>query len=718
MSGAYGWAISKEKIMGITVGIDLGTTYSAVATFDKATGTTKILKNGLMSETTPSVVYIKGDEILIGEEAKILQSSGEGNIASFYKTWMGDPNFSMYIDGNEYSSEDLSAIFLKELVKDIEENNNVHIDGAVITVPAYFNDTQRDATLKAGKKAGLNVLKIINEPTAAIISYGLTDGGNKNVMVYDLGGGTFDITVAKVAGGTVEVLGTDGDHHLGGKDWDASIKEYLKECFEDEFGISISDYPDADNELQVEVESIKKNLSQMSAVNAKVSCGRCTGRYKITREWFDGETEFILNKTKLLIAKCLEEIRFDADGSQIDEIVLVGGSTRMPQVREMIAREYHKQPITSVDVDTVVARGAAMQAAICVDKQITVSLASGNTISASGGTKQKAERRMFQLSAENIKDVTAHSLGMLSISEDKKRYENTIIIPKNSSVPSIMSRPFKINSRRDGKGEIEVYILQGENAAPRDNNILGKYIISNIDPQQEKETVVDIAYAYNENGMVEVSATQRINKKNLKITKMPVPDDTDWMDEPPVIAEEKVKATVYLAIDRSGSMYGSMDDVKNAAMGFLNNLDLTSSKIGVVTFESEVKMVCEPTNAYKKISSAIEKATSDADGGTTEPLTFMEKNFGPLDDRNYIIVLTDGEWFDADRAIPVAKRLKNKGIEIVAVGIDDADEKFLKQIASSSEAALKTDINSVKGSFSSIAQAITEGRESISLARK
>lgn len=704
--------------MGITVGIDLGTTYSAVATFDKASGTTKILKNSFNSDTTPSVVYIEGKSTLIGSEAKDLQSAGNENTASFYKSWMGDPNFSAYLDGKTYSSEDLSGIFLRELVKDIESNNHVKIDGAVITVPAYFNDAQREATLRAGKKAGLNVLKIINEPTAAIISYGLTDTGDKNVMVYDLGGGTFDVTVAKVSGAIVTVLGTDGDHQLGGKDWDLCIKRYLAECFENENGISIFDYPDADNELQVEAETIKKKLTQLPRIMATVSCEGCVGKYEVTREWFDTETESILGKTQLLISQCLCDIGFDVNAADIDEVVLVGGSTRMPQVKEMILKAYGKQPVTSVDVDTAVARGAAIQAAICTEKRITMSL--GSTSSGTrpnASTNDGAGKRTLQLSADNINDVTAHSLGMLSVSEDKSRYVNTIIIPKNSRVPSVMQRPFKIASRRGGAGEIEVYILQGEGIVPSDNYILGRYLITNIDSQEEKETVVDIAYAYNDNGMVEVSAVQRKTGKRLKVTKMPVPDDMSWIDKPPVIEEQKVSSTIYLVIDASGSMYGTMDNVEDAAMGFLNDLDLTSSKIGVVSFNSTIKMISKPTNSYKSIVSSIKTVTANANGGTNEPLSFMLNNFGRLDEKNYIIVLTDGEWRDTSNAIASAQKLKSKGIEIVAVGIADANEAFLKKIASSSEAALKTDVNSMTGSFSSIAQAITEGKNSINLGK-
>lgn len=704
--------------MGITVGIDLGTTYSAVATFDKASGTTRILKNSFNSDTTPSVVCFDNGSVIIGNEAKDMQSAGNENVAAFYKSFMGNPQFTMNFDGKEYLSEDVSGIFLQELVKDIEAHNGVKIDGAVITVPAYFNDAQRAATMRAGQKAGLRVLKIINEPTAAIISYGLTGEGSRKVLVYDLGGGTFDVTVAQVDGAVVRVLGTDGDHQLGGKDWDLCLKNYLTECFEDEYGICITEYPDADNELQVECENVKKRLTQATKAIAQISCAGYVGKYEVTREWFDQETSSVLGKTQSLISQCLSDIGENPNASGIDEVVLVGGSTRMPQVKDMIMREYNITPITGVDVDTVVARGAAIQAAICSEKTVTLSLGGGRAPAGSpsgsptGGAPQ---RRTISLAANSILDVTAHSLGMLSVSEDKSRYVNTIIIPKNESVPSVKQRPFKINTRRDGNGEIEVYILQGESAVPSDNHILGKYVIKGIESQTEKETIVDIAYAYNENGMVDVSAIQRKTQKTLSVVKDSVPDDISWMDMPPKIEEVKTTSTIYLAIDVSGSMYGSMDKVEKAAYAFLDDIDMTCCKVGLVAFNSTVQMVLRPSNNQKQIYAAVKKTVSNANGGTMEPLTFLNQNFGELDEKNYIVVLTDGEWFNANQAIVSSQALKGKGIEIVAIGIAEANYAFLKQIASSDQAALKTDINQVGGAFSSIAQAITEGGNKLKL---
>ena len=703
----------------ITVGIDLGTTYSAVSTFDKTKGEPVILKNSFGDEYTPSVVFIENGSVTIGSEAKSLQSAGNANAAAFYKTWMGNKNFSLYLDGDNYSSEDLSGIYLKELIKDIEMANNVEIDGAVITVPAYFNEAQRQATINAGKAAGIKVLKIINEPTAAIIAYGLTGEGNKKVMVYDLGGGTFDITIADVKGSVVSVLGTNGDHQLGGKDWDLILRNYLAESFENEFGVCIDDYPEESNELQVECENVKKKLTNLQKVTATVSCDGNIGRYEITKEWFEEQTSDLLSKTQLLINECLTEIGESTDGSGIDEIVLVGGSTRMPQVKEMIKREYGKYPITNVNVDTVVAKGAAIQAAICAEKTVTLSLGPApRTANLAGQTSQPA-RRVLTLSSDSIRDVTAHSLGMISVSEDKSRYVNTIIIPKNEKVPSTQQKPFKINTRRGGDGIIEVYILQGESLVPSDNHILGKYVISGIEPQSEQESVIDISYTYNENGMVDVTAVQRKTGKSLTVTKTEVPEDMSWVDEAPKIEEIKISSTIYLVIDVSGSMSSAMSKVEQAARAFVDDMDLTSSKIGVVVFADRVTTACKPTNRIKDIYGAIKDACAfkhDVGGATSgKPFEYLNTNFGKMDEKNYLVVLTDGQWFKATEEIANSQKIKSKGIDIVALGFADADRAFLKKIASSDESALKTDLNSLKGAFSTIAQAITEGSGKVSL---
>lgn len=703
--------------MKINVGIDLGTTYSAVSVFDKEKGTSQVLKNTLGNDFTPSVLHIQNGKVTIGQDAKDLQAMGDQNTAAFYKTWMGDSNFSMFLDGKSYTSEDLSGLYLKELVKDIEKANNVNIDGAVITVPAYFNEAQRQATINAGKKAGLKVLKIINEPTAAIIAYGLTSGEDKKVMVYDLGGGTFDVTIAEVVGSTVTVLGTNGDHQLGGKDWDLVLINYLVDEFENEYDINVRDFPDDYRELQVECENIKKKLSQLQKVTATVKCDGKIGRYEVTREWFDESTSDLLSKTQLLIEECFRELGNGYSWETMNEVVLVGGSTRMPQVRDLVTRMIGKPPVTSVNVDTIVSLGAAIQAVISTEKTVTLSLGklTGQSQNATAGN----QKRTLTLDVNSIQDVTSHSLGLLSVSEDGSKYVNTIIIPKNTRIPSTQSRPFKIVSRSSNDMKIEAYILQGESETPNDNHILGQYLITGITPQEEKEIVVDISYTYDENGMVVVEAVQRKTGKKLKVEKLEVNGDMSWMDETPKKQAVALPTTIYLAIDVSGSMSGNpIKEVGRAAEKLCDNIDLTSTKVGLVVFASKIHVACKPNHNGKEIRECIKKAVSfkyneeyNLSWGTTGPLGTLDSTITDkdLNEKHYIILLTDGEFANGQVEISNANKLRNRGVEIITIGIEGADASFLKKIASSDENSMMASLNQLQATFSNIAQAITEG---------
>ena len=484
----------------VNVGIDLGTTYSAVAIFSQQDSRVQVLKNGLGKETTPSVVCIEGGNVLIGEEAKNEQKSGNVNTAAFYKSMMSNPNYSAYIDGEEYSAEDLSGIFLTELKKDIEETNDVKIDGAVITVPAYFNDKQREATIRAGQKAGFKVLKIINEPTSAIIAYGLTGGKNKNVMVYDLGGGTFDVTIARVEGTSISVTATNGNHQLGGMNWDDTLIDEVADQFYSEFGVDIKSHADDFKELQVKCEEAKKRLSSMAATLIPASCEGYSGKYEVTRELFDDRTESLLNETFSLINKCFEEIsaaqKKNFGWKDIDEVVLVGGSTRMPQVKDRIIKEYGKAPVTKdINVDTIVASGAAMQAELCVHSVITLTMPkqAGNA----GGAPM-----CLTIHNSDIQDITAHSLGLLaseSVSDTEVKFINSIILAKNSKIGVAKEKEYHVTS-----DNVEIYVLQGESEDPYDCTLLDKYVVSGLKGGAMND--FSVAFLYNQNGVVEVTA--------------------------------------------------------------------------------------------------------------------------------------------------------------------------------------------------------------------
>ena len=698
----------------INVGIDLGTTYSAVATFSKELGRVKVLKNSFDSECTPSVVCMQNGKILIGEDAKNEQRGGNTNTVSFYKSMMGDTHWTTYIEGQEYSAEQLSGYFLKELVKDIEKTNNVEIDGAVITVPAYFNDKQRDATIRAGKQAGLRVLKIINEPTSAIIAYGLTGGKDKNVMVYDLGGGTFDVTIAHVSGTRIDVLATNGNHQLGGKNWDETIIDDIKERFCSEYGISINDHEEDEKELQVKCEEAKKRLSSMSSTVISIQSEGMLGKYTITREDFADKTSNLLNETISLINSCFDEIS-QANGrvfgwGNIDEVVLVGGSTRMPQVKDMIVREYGKPPITKdINVDTIVATGAAMQAELCVNDSITLTIASApvSNHNTSGSTAQKSIPITLTIHNSDIQDITAHSLGMLALANDEKTYVNSIIIKKNSKVNETFSREYTFAGEK-----LQVYVLQGESSDPYETDIIGAYSITGM-PKDNKHKI-KVNFLYNTNGVVEVNAcleNGRVLSAVRENTNETMSEIITRLElekkEAKELARRNSRIEIMLMIDTSGSMAGArVEEARRAAKEFVEEFDLSRVYISIISFAECSQYKCKWENDKRRLYRAIgDVNVGDVGFGTTEtPINNNYRNFSTQDCPRVIVVLTDGYWADQTTEEKSAEKAMREGIIIYGIGIGEADENFLQKISSGK--GKKVDLSELTTTFKEVASSI------------
>ncbi|MBQ8295332.1 MAG: Hsp70 family protein [Clostridia bacterium] len=695
--------------MKINVGIDLGTTYSAVATFSKQLGRVQVFKNNDEKECTPSVICREENGYtMIGEAAKIEQKSGNLNTVAFYKSKMGDKNFSAYIGGQDYTAEDLSAIFLTEFVKEIEEKNNIEIDGAVITVPAYFNEEQRKATIRAGERAGLKVLKIINEPTAAIIAYGLTSGKEKNVMVYDLGGGTFDITIAHVKNTEIEVLATNGNHQLGGMDWDEVLLNNIATQFSDEHGIDIADYPEEYKELQVKCEEAKKRLSAVAATTISIQCDGCSGKYEVTREYFDSNTSNLLESTKLLIHKCFDEITEARNGKRfdwkdIDEVVLVGGSTRMPQIKDMIVSEYGKPPITKdINVDTIVATGAAMQAELCVNSTLTLTVAAP----AGGNAGGMSTPMTLTISNTGIKDITAHSLGMLALASNEKDYINSIIIPKNSPVSKTFSRQYTF-----GGEKMEVFIMQGETRDPHGCDILGKYVITGMPKGQKNQLSVN--FLYNANGVVEANANLG-NGTMLTAVREEVTESLDEiiarLEREKKEAEEAARRAqsieIMLMIDSSGSMDGNrIYEAKKAAKSFAREFDLKYAKISILSFGDRSTFTCKNANSLFTIDAGIDAVTVGGVGyGTSNtPINNNYRNFSGKGTR-ILVVLTDGYWENQVSEEYAADNAKADGILIYGIGIGDADEAFLDRISSGK--GKKVDLSQLTTAFKEVASSI------------
>lgn len=686
----------------VNVGIDLGTTYSAVAVYDAESGEVGILKNDFGNSYTPSVVCIDNGTTLIGEEAKQEFLSGNLNTAAFYKSFMGDECYSLYLDGEEYSSEELSTIFLRELKRKIEEENDVKIDKAVITVPAYFMERQRRATMRAGERAGLSVVGIINEPTAAIIAYGLTGRGKRNVLVYDLGGGTFDVTIASIHGMRVDVLATNGNHQLGGKNWDHEIVCELLDRFRDEFGIDVYEYPEDLKKLTVTAEEVKKRLTKMPAAMATISCEGYVGRYEITRSLFEERTSSLLNTTAILIEQCFDEIGGGFGWHSLDEVVLVGGSTRMPQVKEYVTREYGKPPVTkNVDVDTIVASGAAIWAHLITQPALPVI-----------PDRKRSDGGELILHSSDISDITGHALGMLAFNKDGKVI-NSVIVPKNSK----KGQPFGKNYTFSGD-KLNVYVLQGSEENPYDHEkILYKYVITGM--KGGEKTALTVNFLYNDNGMVEVNA-KTDGGEELVSTRTEVGETIAEviaeLEKERKEAEDAARRSgaleVMFMLDVSGSMSGDpLKKATEAIRGFVRELEPTNAKISILLFGDRCGYTCYATSNSHRINSGINKIEREFDqrtygnGNCATPINTKGEDFSDKNARKVIVLLTDGVWSHQSSEVKAAERIKGNGTVIHAIGFGGADETFLNRLSSGNSGRL-VDLNTLDAALKEVASSI------------
>lgn len=703
--------------MGVRVGIDLGTTFSAVARIDPSTGKPMVIKNSFGSATTPSVLCFERDgNVLFGEDAKNMQSVGDTNAIAFFKRSMGKDMFSVDILGKTYNATDLSAILLKNLKEEAESQINERIDAAVITVPAYFTHKERSATIEAGKRAGLEVIAIINEPTAAAFAYGLNEKEEEQtVLIYDLGGGTFDVTLARINKNEINILGSDGDHELGGKDWDDCIARYLASEFLEKYDVDLSEDPEMVASLLVTAENVKKQLTSKDLVSVPITYQDIRGTIDITEETFESISQFLIGTTKDVTERLLTSV--ELNWNQIDGVILVGGSTRMRMVHNYVYEMSGKPPLGGVNVDEAVALGAAIRANI-TDK--------GEAVATIGGLLGKIKSNGLSIQgAKAVTDVTAHSLGMISISPDGEEYINSFIIKKNTKIPASNTKPFNLRTRAKDN-ELEVYVLQGEFKRPLDNTIINKYVISKIERTSPPNSVIEVTYEYTANGVIEVSAVQKETGKKLPIKVEPVPEDMSWSDLSPkdnMTGGEMPSVDVVLAIDLSGSMSGEPTRKAMKAMDdFVKQMNCDYTRIGIIAFADNTKVILQPTDDFKAVHNTISRLEKVDVGicNGAEPFTsaygvlnggFMKKE----SDIKYIVVLTDGCWSNTSNAINAAKKCHKSGIEVMALGFGSADHTFLKKIASTDEFASITDLSDLSGSFSKIAQAIGEGSTGLSV---
>jgi molecular chaperone DnaK len=471
--------------MGKTVGIDLGTTNSVVAVMEG--GEPVVIPNAEGSRLTPSVVaFTKTGERLVGAAAKRQAIINPDRTIISIKRKMGTRE-RIRIDDKEYTPEEISAMILQKLKADAEAYLGEKVDAAVITVPAYFNDAQRTATKNAGEIAGLKVLRIINEPTAASLAYGLDKKSNETILVFDLGGGTFDVSILEVGDGVFEVKATSGDTHLGGDDFDMRIVNWVADEFRKETGIDLRKDPQAMQRLREAAEKAKIELSSMveTEINLPFITADAEGPkhllYKITRAKFEELTADLVERLKGPFYQALSDAKLDV--KDIDEVILVGGATRMPCVQELVRKLSGKEPNKGVNPDEVVAIGAAIQAGVL------------------GG---------------EVKDVVLLDVTPLSLGIETLGGVFTKLIERNTTIPTRKSEIF--TTAADGQTEVEIHVLQGEREMARDNKTLGRFHLTGIPPAPRGVPKIEVTFDIDANGILHVSAKDLGTGKQQAIT--------------------------------------------------------------------------------------------------------------------------------------------------------------------------------------------------------
>ncbi|MDA9862399.1 molecular chaperone DnaK [Acidimicrobiia bacterium] len=570
--------------MGKAVGIDLGTTNSVVAVLEG--GEPAVVANAEGNRTTPSIVAFKGEEVLVGELAKRQAITNPDNTIRSIKREIGT-SWKQEFEGSEYTPQEISARILQKLKRDAEAYLGEDVTEAVITVPAYFNDAERQATKEAGKIAGLNVLRIINEPTAASLAYGLENSEDQKILVYDLGGGTFDVSVLEISEGVFEVKSTAGDSKLGGDDWDQKVMDWLVEKFKSSTGIDISSDKMAMQRIKEGAEKAKIELSSTSEteINLPFITANDAGPQhlleKLSRSEFEKITSDLVDRTKEPVNKAIDDAGLSF--SDIDHIILVGGSTRIPSIQALVKAMTGKDPHKGVNPDEVVASGAAIQAGVLKG---------------------------------DVKDVLLLDVTPLTLGVETKGGIVAKMIERNTTIPTKRSETF--TTAEDGQTEVEIHVLQGEREMASGNKSLGKFKLTEIPSAKQGTPQIEVTFDIDANGIVNVNAKDLGTGKEQNIT---ITGGTALEDDE---IERMIKDAETHA--NEDAQKKELIETRNLAEGMVTSTEKMLEENKDKATEEEITAMTDSKDALSKVLEN-EEATLDEIKNSIEELTKSSQSF-------------------------------------------------------------------------------------------